>query len=592
MKMVKRRQVKEIFTMSKTMRGQLLSALTLFLAFLMFFPILWMVLTSFKTEQIAFAFPPKFIFTPTLENWRIALIGTDYLSFLGNTLIITGISTIISLIIGIPAAYAMAFYPTKRTDGSMLWVMSTRMLPPVGVIVPLYVLFQWLNLLDTHLGMIIIYTGMNVPLVIWMVRSFMIDIPFEVIEAARMDGVTLWQEITAMIVPLIVPGLAATALLCFIFAWNEFFLTLYIFYNILSQFFHIHELELSDIIVTDMYQLYILVIVIALKKYTNKDLIRLVGISMIVGAVFTSIVSILQFVIDPLFMRIGDYRIAFTPFLRANGSFTNEYFNAYFIIAAFAWSAIVIKKIWFRHTLMALFIVAIFLSFQRMSWIILILVFTFYFFKVLNIRYEVIAFMGLAASIALICIALIFSREIMNSSIVTHRLSEKPDGRLGYWGMVLKNIGKSPYWGYGGTQTKTYYEEMLKVTRSRARAAATEGDLHSGYMTSMFYYGIPSFVFFILFVISNLIYFLKLLPKHRFFIIVFLMALMYMIANLSNTLLFDKYLSMLLAIHMGIGMGAKKNPEILSVFDEEISHVNQKQNSNTDQRIKEQYEFN
>ncbi|MEZ4679638.1 MAG: carbohydrate ABC transporter permease [Caldilineaceae bacterium] len=209
--------------MSKATRDYVLSGVTLLLAFLMFFPILWMVLTSFKTEQIAFAFPPKFFFTPTLENWQVALVGTDYLGFLYNTLIITGVSTVAAIVLGIPAAYAMAYYPTKRTDGSMMWVMSTRMLPPVGVIVPLYVLFQWLNLLDTHLGMIIIYTAMNVPLVIWMVRSFMIDIPFEIIEAARMDGVTLWQEITAMVLPLIVPGLAATALLCFIFAWNEFF---------------------------------------------------------------------------------------------------------------------------------------------------------------------------------------------------------------------------------------------------------------------------------------------------------------------------------------------------------------------------------
>lgn len=202
---------------------RLLTALTLLLSFLMFFPILWMVLTSFKTEQIAFAFPPKLLFTPTLDNWRIALVGTDYLSFLSSTLIITGVSTVLALILGIPAAYAMAFYPTKRTDASMMWVMSTRMLPPVGVIVPLYVLFQRLNLLDTHWGMIIIYAAMNVPLVIWMVRSFMIDIPFEVIEAARMDGVSLWQEIWSIVLPLIVPGLAATALLCFIFAWNEFF---------------------------------------------------------------------------------------------------------------------------------------------------------------------------------------------------------------------------------------------------------------------------------------------------------------------------------------------------------------------------------
>ncbi|MEZ4870375.1 MAG: carbohydrate ABC transporter permease [Caldilineaceae bacterium] len=204
-------------------RGHLLTLLTHVLGWLMFFPILWMVLTSFKTEQIAFAYPPKLWFTPTLENWQIALSGTDYLSFLWNTLLITILSTILALVLGIPAAYAMAFYPTKRTDGAMLWIMSTRMLPPVGVIVPLYLLFQRLQLLDTYTGMIIIYTGMNVPLVVWMVRSFMLDVPFEVIEAARIDGVSIGQEIGNIILPLIVPGLAATALLCFIFAWNEFF---------------------------------------------------------------------------------------------------------------------------------------------------------------------------------------------------------------------------------------------------------------------------------------------------------------------------------------------------------------------------------
>ena len=209
--------------MTRSTRERLLTMLTLFLSFLMFFPILWMVLTSFKTEQVAFAFPPRLIFTPTLENWRIALVGTDYLNFLGNTLIITFVSTLAALILGVPAAYAMAFYATKRTDGSLLWVMSTRMLPPAGVIVPIYVIFQRLGLLDTFLGIIIIYTGMNVPLVVWMVRSFMLDVPFEVIEAARIDGVSIGQEIARMVLPLIVPGLAATALLCFIFAWNEFF---------------------------------------------------------------------------------------------------------------------------------------------------------------------------------------------------------------------------------------------------------------------------------------------------------------------------------------------------------------------------------
>ncbi|MEM6429262.1 MAG: carbohydrate ABC transporter permease [Deinococcota bacterium] len=202
----------------------LLNTVTLLLAFAMFFPILWMFMTSFKTEQLAIQMPPQFFFDPTLENWRSALTNSPFLEFLQNTVLITFFAILLSLVLGVPTAYAMAFYQTKRTDSSLLWMMSTRMLPPAGVIVPLYVLFLNLNLLDTHLGLIILYAGMNFPLVVWMLRSFMLEVPYEVIEAARLDGVTLVQEFTKVILPLLIPGLAATALLAMIFTWNEFFL--------------------------------------------------------------------------------------------------------------------------------------------------------------------------------------------------------------------------------------------------------------------------------------------------------------------------------------------------------------------------------
>lgn len=204
--------------------GTLLSVFTLLLAFAMFFPILWLVLTSFKTEQLAIQFPPQFFFEPTLENWRVALFNSPFLDYLRNTVIITFFAILLALLLGVPTAYAMAFYQTKRTDSSLLWMMSTRMLPPAGVIVPLYVLFLQLNLLDTHLGLIILYAGMNFPLVVWMMRSFMLEVPYEVIEAARLDGANLWQEFMRVIMPLLIPGLAATALLAMIFTWNEFFL--------------------------------------------------------------------------------------------------------------------------------------------------------------------------------------------------------------------------------------------------------------------------------------------------------------------------------------------------------------------------------
>ena len=204
--------------------GHLLSAVTLLLAFAMFFPILWMFLNSFKTEQLAITFPPPLFFEPTLENWRVALFNSPFLEYLRNTVIITFFAILLALLLGVPTAYAMAFYQTKRTDSSLLWMMSTRMLPPAGVIVPLYVIFLQLNLLDTHLGLIILYAGMNFPLVVWMLRSFMLEVPYEVIEAARLDGANLRQEFMRVIMPLLIPGLAATALLAMIFTWNEFFL--------------------------------------------------------------------------------------------------------------------------------------------------------------------------------------------------------------------------------------------------------------------------------------------------------------------------------------------------------------------------------
>lgn len=200
-----------------------LTLFTYLIAIVIFFPILWMIMTSFKTEADAFAFPPTITFEPTLNNWRIALLDSPFLKHFINTLIITIGSTALALVLGIPAAYALAYYPTKRSDFTLLWLISTRMLPPVGIIVPVFIIFRDLGLRDTHASMIIMYTAMNLPLVVWMMRSFFLDVPYEVIEAGRIDGVTLWQEFRHLAVPLVMPGLFATMLLCMIFAWNEFF---------------------------------------------------------------------------------------------------------------------------------------------------------------------------------------------------------------------------------------------------------------------------------------------------------------------------------------------------------------------------------
>jgi sorbitol/mannitol transport system permease protein len=198
------------------------------LAFLLFFPIFWMVLTAFKTEAEAFRNPPVFFFQPVFENFQKAL--TNYLPAFTNSFLTAFGSTIFAFLLGLPAAYSLALYPTKRGRGTLLWIVSTKMMPPVGVIVPLFLIFKTslfgVRLLDTVPGLILMYTTMNLPLVIWMMHSYLSEIPYEVLEAGRVDGANIWQEFFYIALPLATPGMASTALLCVIFAWNEFFFAL------------------------------------------------------------------------------------------------------------------------------------------------------------------------------------------------------------------------------------------------------------------------------------------------------------------------------------------------------------------------------
>jgi sorbitol/mannitol transport system permease protein len=195
-------------------------------ALLMFFPIFWMVLASFKTELDAIATPPELIFTPTLENYQTILERADYLSFALNSVVISFGSTILALLLAVPAAYAMAFYPTKRTRGTLLWMLSTKMLPPVGVLVPIYLLFRTLGLLDTRTGLVGIYALMNLPIVVWMLFTFFKEVPRDILEAGRMDGARPAGEVWFLLLPLALPGVASTGLLSLILCWNEAFWSL------------------------------------------------------------------------------------------------------------------------------------------------------------------------------------------------------------------------------------------------------------------------------------------------------------------------------------------------------------------------------
>ncbi|KNC17067.1 carbohydrate ABC transporter permease [Pseudomonas sp. RIT-PI-a] len=211
---------------SRRLQSIVLGTLAWAAALLLFFPIFWMVLTSFKTEIDAFATPPQFIFTPTLENYLHIQERSDYFHFAWNSILISFTATALCMLIAVPAAYSMAFYETKRTKQTLLWMLSTKMLPPVGVLMPIYLLAKGAGLLDSRLALIVIYTLINLPIVVWMVYTYFKDIPREILEAARLDGATLRQEMVRVLLPISKGGLASTMLLSLILCWNEAFWSL------------------------------------------------------------------------------------------------------------------------------------------------------------------------------------------------------------------------------------------------------------------------------------------------------------------------------------------------------------------------------
>jgi len=211
-----------------TTQNKVISTLAAWLVgFLIFFPILWMVLASFKTELEAFAIPPSFLFFHwTTENYATVQERSDYLHHALNSIIIAGGSTLIAMLIAIPAAWSMAFSPTKRTKDILLWMLSTKMMPPVGVLVPIYLIFKTFGLLDSRIGLVFILCLGNLPIVIWMLFTYFKEIPRDILEAARMDGATIGRELVYVLTPMAIPGLASTMLLNLILAWNEAFWTL------------------------------------------------------------------------------------------------------------------------------------------------------------------------------------------------------------------------------------------------------------------------------------------------------------------------------------------------------------------------------
>jgi len=195
-------------------------------ALFLFFPLGWLILTSFKTELQAISVPPLVFFTPTLDNFTLVQERSDYLLYAKNSLITSVVSTILGLALAFPAAYSMSFFKSKHTKDILMWMLSTKMMPAVGALVPIYVLAQLSGLLDSRTALIIVFTLSNLPIMVWMLYSHLKEIPAEILEASRMDGATLWQEFRLVLLPLTMGGLASTGLLCLVLSWNEAFWSL------------------------------------------------------------------------------------------------------------------------------------------------------------------------------------------------------------------------------------------------------------------------------------------------------------------------------------------------------------------------------
>jgi sorbitol/mannitol transport system permease protein len=210
-----------------TQRRWLLSLLAWAVGLVVFFPILWTVLTSFKTEGEAISTPPHILFFDwTLENYAEVQQRSNYIQHVTNSVVISLGSTLLGLLIAVPAAWAAAFAPTRRTKNLLMWMLSTKMMPPVGVLVPIYLLFRDWGLLNTLTGLTGLMMLVNLPIVVWMLYTYFKEIPPDILEAARMDGARLFNEIVHVLAPLAVPGIASTMLLNIILAWNEAFWTL------------------------------------------------------------------------------------------------------------------------------------------------------------------------------------------------------------------------------------------------------------------------------------------------------------------------------------------------------------------------------
>ena len=210
-----------------TRRKAVTSLIAWTVAVLIFFPILWIFVLSLKTEGDAIKTPLEILSaTWTLESYGVVQERSNYFKHFSNSVIVAVGSTLLGILVAVPAAWSMAFVPSKRTRGILMWMLSTKMLPAVGVLYPIYLLFIQLGILDSRIGLVIVLMLINLPIIVWMLYTYFREIPAEILEAARMDGAGMRSELLYVLTPMAIPGIASTVLLNVILAWNEAFWTL------------------------------------------------------------------------------------------------------------------------------------------------------------------------------------------------------------------------------------------------------------------------------------------------------------------------------------------------------------------------------
>ena len=210
-----------------TRRKAVTSLIAWTVAVLIFFPILWIFVLSLKTEGDAIKTPLEILSaTWTLESYGVVQERSNYFKHFSNSVIVAVGSTLLGILVAVPAAWSMAFVPSKRTRGILMWMLSTKMLPAVGVLYPIYLLFIQLGILDSRIGLVIVLMLINLPIIVWMLYTYFREIPAEILEAARMDGASMRSELLYVLTPMAIPGIASTVLLNVILAWNEAFWTL------------------------------------------------------------------------------------------------------------------------------------------------------------------------------------------------------------------------------------------------------------------------------------------------------------------------------------------------------------------------------